>query len=106
MAESGPGNYHRSKHIAVRFFFAKGLIERGVILVEHLWTYEMLADTFTKPLSHVSFYKIRGQMHVDVGAYNNEGLLNDNNGGLIPQSVHVNPLAKEDPHAIMREKRV
>ena len=69
MAETGHGNHHRSKHIAVRFFYAKGLLDHGVIAVEHLSTLEMLADTFTKPLPRVLFLKIRSHTLFNLDEY-------------------------------------
>jgi hypothetical protein len=68
MAEAGHGNHHRSKHIAVRFFYAKGLIDHDVIRIKHLGTDLMLADTFTKALSRRKFIAMRGQTMVDLSA--------------------------------------
>lgn len=70
MVEAGHGNHHRSKHIAVRFFYAKGLLDQGVIHVKHLSTDLMLADTFTKALSRKQFIAMRDQMMVDLSVFN------------------------------------
>ena len=49
----------RSKHIDLRYFFAKDRIESGDIEVDFTPTTEMLADFFTKPLQGELFRKFR-----------------------------------------------
>lgn len=55
LALSGSGYRfsNRTKHIGVRFYFVKNLIEQGVITVEYKPSELMLADVFTKSLSFV-----------------------------------------------------
>ena len=69
MSEAGHGNHHRSKHISVRFFYAKGLLDHGIIHVKHLSTDLMLADTFTNALNRRQFLAMRDQMMVDLSAF-------------------------------------
>jgi len=69
ICEAGHGNHHRSKHIAVRYFYAKGLLDHGVIRIKHLGTDLMLADTFTKALSRRQFMAAREQMMVDLSTF-------------------------------------
>ena len=59
MSEQGRGNHARSKHIDVRYFFAKGLVENKIVKLTHLGTEEMVADTFTKVMSSVDFLRMR-----------------------------------------------
>jgi hypothetical protein len=44
------GDSQRSRHINIRFFFVKDLIDRGEVVVEHLGTDSMRADHLTKAL--------------------------------------------------------
>ena len=67
MAETGHGNHNRSKHIAVRYFYAKGLIQDKVIKVTHLSTHDMVADAFTKALPRGQFLKMRNALLTDLG---------------------------------------
>jgi hypothetical protein len=68
MAETGRGNHNRSKHIAVRFFYAKGLIDEKVVKVTHLSTHEMVADAFTKALPKRQFLKMRDALLSDLSS--------------------------------------
>lgn len=70
MCEAGHGNHHRSKHISVRYFYAKGLLDDGVIQIKHLSTDIMLADTFTKALNRCQFLSMRDQIMTDLGGFN------------------------------------
>ena len=49
----------RMRHLDVRYFFVKDLVERGELSVEHCRTEMMLADFHTKPLQGKSFLKFR-----------------------------------------------
>jgi hypothetical protein len=40
----------RTKHLDVRYFYAKDLIDRGILQVTHCVSEQMIADFFTKPL--------------------------------------------------------
>ena len=60
----------RSRHMNVRFFYIKDLIERGEVSVEYCLTKQMLADYFTKPLQESLFRKFRSVImgHVPISA--------------------------------------
>jgi hypothetical protein len=49
----------RTKHIQVRFFYVKQLIEQNHIKIEYLPTEEMVADILTKPITGKLFLKLR-----------------------------------------------
>ena len=49
----------RTRHINIRFFFAKSLVNKGEINVKHCSMLEMIADFFTKPLQGALFQKFR-----------------------------------------------
>jgi hypothetical protein len=59
LANKGRSTNTRTKHIAIRYFFIKDLIDRDVINVIHTGTEEMIADYFTKPLQGELFRKMR-----------------------------------------------
>jgi hypothetical protein len=52
----------RTKHIKVRYFFIKDMIEQGEVSVEHCPTKEMWADVLTKPLQGYLFYLMRSKL--------------------------------------------
>jgi hypothetical protein len=61
LSNRSPGStIGRTKHIQIRFFYVKQLIEQQKIKIEYLPTEEMLADILTKPLYGRLFYKLRG----------------------------------------------
>jgi hypothetical protein len=49
----------RTKHIQVRFFYVKQLIEQKHINIEYLPTIDMIADILTKPITGKLFIKLR-----------------------------------------------
>ena len=52
----------RTKHINVRYFFIKDLIERAMLKIEYCPTDKMMADFFTKPLQGAKFLEFRNQV--------------------------------------------
>ena len=64
----------QTRHINIRYFFMKDLIERDNIEVRHCPTEIMIADFFTKPLQGATFIKFRavimGHKHISE-LYNN-----------------------------------
>jgi KUP system potassium uptake protein len=60
MIRNGSPTSHRTRHINIRFFFAKDLETRGEINVEYCPTEDMIADFFTKPLQGALFIRMRG----------------------------------------------
>ena len=49
----------RTRHLDIRYFFAKDCVESRDIVIEHCPTLEMIADFFTKPLQGSLFRKFR-----------------------------------------------
>ena len=49
----------RAKHIQVRYFYVKQLVDQKIIQIEYLPTEDMIADLLTKPISGKLFYKLR-----------------------------------------------
>jgi hypothetical protein len=62
LAHQGFSSSGKSKHIAVRYFYVKQLIEDGDIVVEHLPTDDMIADILTKPMVGKKFYALRDKL--------------------------------------------
>ena len=63
MAKLGRGGKTgNSKHIDVRFFFAKQHIDKGEIEVQHIATEDQVADVLTKPLQGNLFRKHRNSL--------------------------------------------
>ena len=59
LAEKGKSTSDRTRHIDIRYFFIKDLIERKEIVVEYLRTEDMIADLLTKPLQGQKFRRLR-----------------------------------------------
>lgn len=55
LAMQGKGTFKRSKHINVRYFWLKELLELGKLILTYLPTAEMVADIMTKPLVGYKF---------------------------------------------------
>jgi len=62
MVKNGSPTSHRTRHINIRFFFAKDRVDQGEIKIEYCPTQEMMADLFTKPLQGALFVKLRNAM--------------------------------------------
>jgi hypothetical protein len=60
LAEKGRSTSDRTRHIDIRYFFVKDLIERKEIEIEYLKTEDMIADLLTKPLQGHKFRRLRG----------------------------------------------
>lgn len=64
MVRNGTGSFKRAKHIKVRYFWLKDLIDAGIIKLEYQSTHELVADILTKPLTGAQFqyllYKLIG----------------------------------------------
>jgi hypothetical protein len=55
ISSQGTGTFKRSKHIKVRFFWLKELVELGELIFQYISTNEMVADILTKPLTGALF---------------------------------------------------
>jgi hypothetical protein len=64
MIKQGTGSFKRTKHIKVRFFWLKELIDQGQIELIYVHTDELVADILTKPVTGWKFqyllYKLLG----------------------------------------------
>jgi hypothetical protein len=49
----------RTKHLQVRYFYVKQMIDQKLIQIEYLPTQEMMADILTKPMGGKLFFKLR-----------------------------------------------
>jgi len=59
LAEKGKSTNQRTRHINIRYYAIKDLIERGEAIVEYKPTEEMAADYLTKPLQGRQFVSAR-----------------------------------------------
>ena len=55
IANQGTGTFKRTKHIRVRYFWVKDLIDQGLLTVDYVPTKEMVADILSKPLVGAQF---------------------------------------------------
>ena len=62
MAKNGYSTSDRTKHIKIRYFFVKQLLDSGEFEIEHCPTDLMLADLLTKPLQGDKFIFLRDQL--------------------------------------------
>ena len=54
-SQKGRGSFKRSKHIKVRYFWLKGLIDEGILLLKYVPSKKMVADILTKPVVGAQF---------------------------------------------------
>jgi hypothetical protein len=59
MANNGEGNHNHSKHINIRYFYIKELIDKNLIRLVHCDTESMKADLMTKSKSGQAFVNLR-----------------------------------------------
>ena len=62
LANKGYSTSERTRHIKIRYFYIKDLIDRNEVVLEYLPTGEMLADMLTKPLQGELFRRMRKQL--------------------------------------------
>lgn len=60
--QQGRGNYKRTKHINVRYFWLKQLIDLNQLLVKYVPTLEMVSDLLSKPLLGSKFMYLRDKL--------------------------------------------
>ena len=58
----GQENFHRAKHLQVKYHYVRELVREKVIAVEYLSTKEMVADVLTKPLVSEQFQYLASMM--------------------------------------------
>jgi hypothetical protein len=67
-----------TKHIDVRYFYVKDLIDQGIIKLEHCVTDDMIADFLTKPLQRKCFVRLRDVMLNYVSSVEHRCVLENN----------------------------
>jgi hypothetical protein len=60
--KAGTGSFKRAKHIKVRYFWMKELIDTGRVMLQYVATEELVADILTKPLTGGRFKYLRGKL--------------------------------------------
>jgi hypothetical protein len=60
--EKGGGSFKRCKHIKIRYFWLKALVDEGLLKFEYVQTAEMVADMLTKPLIGPVFQYLTGKI--------------------------------------------
>ena len=59
-----PVFHDRSKHIEIRYFYIRDMMQKGAIKLQYVSTDEQVADILTKPLSRVKFEHFRDKLGV------------------------------------------
>ena len=62
LLEQGTGSFKRAKHIKVRFFWLKDLIDGGEIILVYVPSEELVADMLTKATTGAKFKYLRGKL--------------------------------------------
>ena len=62
---SNPVTERQSKHIDIRYFYIREIIERKIVEVFYIDGNDNPADMFTKNLGHVKFYKFRAELGLE-----------------------------------------
>ena len=57
-----PEHHGRMKHLDLRFYWLRDVVEKGLICVQHLSTDDMPADVLTKPLVQVTLARMRDML--------------------------------------------
>ena len=60
--EQGTGSFKRAKHIKVRFFWLKDLIDGGEIILIYVPSEELVADMLTKVTTGAKFKYLRDKL--------------------------------------------
>ena len=63
LMKTGRSNKHRTKHLNIRYFFAKDRADVGEIRLEYMPTADMLADMLTKPVAGETFKQLVKQLY-------------------------------------------
>jgi hypothetical protein len=89
----------RTKHLDVRYFYAKDLIDRGILQVTHSVSEQIIADFFTKPLQGRRFEILRDViLNVHSSAVHRSMLANSQGAYALQKNTQDEPneLAREE----------
>ena len=59
-----PVFHDRSKHIEIRYFYIRDMMQKGAIKLQYVSTDEQVVDVLTKPLSRVKFEYFQDKLGV------------------------------------------
>ena len=62
LLEQGTGSFKRAKHIKVRFFWLKDLIDEGEVTLVYVRSEELVADMLTKATTGAKFKYLRDKL--------------------------------------------
>jgi hypothetical protein len=62
MLRQGTGSFKRAKHIKVRYFWLKELIDTGRVILKYVCSKDLVADILTKPVTGSKFRYLRGKL--------------------------------------------
>jgi hypothetical protein len=82
----------RTKHINVRYFFIKDIVDRGEASIEHCPTKAMWADVLTKPKQGHDFFLMRSKLmgcpiNLTADTHNKFSVVPNNDEGRVPRDV-------------------
>ena len=62
LLEQGTGSFKRAKHIKVRYFWLKDLIDEEEIVLKYIPSEELVADLLTKAITGAKFKYLRAKL--------------------------------------------
>ena len=62
LLEQGTGSFKRAKHIKVRYFWVKDLIDEGEVNLRYIPSEELVADLLTKAVTGAKFKYLRAKL--------------------------------------------
>jgi hypothetical protein len=62
LLEQGTGSFKRAKHIKVRYFWVKELIDEGEVILRYIPSEKLVADLLTKAVTGAKFKYLRAKL--------------------------------------------
>jgi hypothetical protein len=62
LVEKGRSASEKTRHISIRYFWVKDVIDRSEATIKHMPTEDMTADILTKPLQGKLFLQLREKL--------------------------------------------
>ena len=59
-----PVFHDKSKHIEIRYFYTRDMVQKGAIKLQYVSTDDQVANVLTKPISRVKFEYFRDSLGV------------------------------------------